>query len=108
MKLLLDENLPKRLKQDLAPNEAFTVRDMGWNGHGNGTLLKLMKEYGFDALLTFDKNLRYQQNFERYDLPVLVLDAADNTYLTLAALMPLVLETVAKGLKPGPIQIKEL
>jgi len=108
MKLLLDENLPKRLKQDLIPHEAFTVRDMGWNGLGNGTLLKLMKEHGFDALLTFDKNLRYQQNFERYDLPVLVLDAADNTYLTLAELMPLVLETIAKGLKPGPIQIKGL
>jgi uncharacterized protein (DUF433 family) len=30
MKLLLDENLPKRLKALLAPHEAFTVRDMGW------------------------------------------------------------------------------
>lgn len=106
MKLLLDENLPKRLKQDLAPHEAFTVRDMGWNGLGNGALLKLMKEHGFDALLTFDKNLRYQQNFERYDLPVLVLDAEDNTYLAMAPLMPIILDSIERGLKPGPLQIK--
>jgi hypothetical protein len=38
-----------------------------------------MKEHGVDVLLTFDKNLRYPQNFKRYDLPVLILDAEDNT-----------------------------
>ncbi|MEX1132863.1 MAG: DUF5615 family PIN-like protein [Flavobacteriales bacterium] len=106
MKLLLDENLPKRLKQDLAAHEVFTVRDMGWNGLGNGALLQRMKEHGSHALLTFDKNLRYQQNFARYDLPVLVLDAEDNTYLSMAPLMPMILDAIERGLKPGPLQIK--
>jgi predicted nuclease of predicted toxin-antitoxin system len=32
MKLLLDENLPKRLKLDFPEFEIFTVTDMGWNG----------------------------------------------------------------------------
>ncbi len=107
MKLLLDENLPKRLKQDLAPHEVFTVRDMGWNGFSNGALLQRMKEHGFDALLTFDKNLSYQQNFERYDLPVLVQDAPDNTYNTMAPMMPLVLAVISQGLQAGPFRIKE-
>ena len=31
MKLLLDENLPKRLKQDFSEHEIYTVRDLGWN-----------------------------------------------------------------------------
>ena len=87
MKLLLDENLPKRLKQDLLPHEAFTVREMGWSGKSNGMLLELMKENTFDAILTFDKNLGFQQNFEKYDLPVIVLAAEDNTYMTLAPIM---------------------
>jgi len=65
-----------------------------------------MKEHGFEALLTFDKNLRFQQNFERYEQPVLVMDAADNTYLSMASLMPLVLNAIDRGLKPGPLQIK--
>jgi predicted nuclease of predicted toxin-antitoxin system len=29
MKLLLDENLPKRLKLDFAEHEIYTVRDKG-------------------------------------------------------------------------------
>lgn len=57
MRLLLDENLPKRLKLDFPDHEIFTVRDKGWNGIKNGELLKLMLADGFDALLTFDKNL---------------------------------------------------
>ena len=75
MKLLLDENLPKRLKADLINHEVYTVRDKSWNGIKNGELLKLMLLDGFDALLTFDKNLQYQQNFLKYSIPVLVLNA---------------------------------
>jgi predicted nuclease of predicted toxin-antitoxin system len=86
MKLLLDENLPKRLKSDLLNHQVFTVRDMGWNGKKNGELMKLLIENNFDALITFDKNLQFQQNFEKYQLPVLVLNASDNTYLTLQQL----------------------
>ncbi len=63
MKLLLDENLPKRLKLDFSEHEIFTVRDKGWNGIKNGKLLSLLLENNFDALFTFDKNLSYQQNF---------------------------------------------
>jgi predicted nuclease of predicted toxin-antitoxin system len=58
MKLLLDENLPKRLKEDFPEHEVYTVRDKNWNGVKNGELLKLMLDNGFQALLTFDKNLR--------------------------------------------------
>ena len=47
MKLLLDENLPKRLKQDFTQHEVFTVRDKGWNGIKNGDLLNLMMKEGF-------------------------------------------------------------
>lgn len=60
MRLLLDENLPKRLKLDFPLHEVYTVRDKNWNGIKNGELLKLMVENSFNALLTFDKNLQYQ------------------------------------------------
>jgi hypothetical protein len=63
MRLLLDENLPKRLKQDLREYEVYTTADKGWTGISNGKLLGLLIENGFDALLTFDKNLQFQQNF---------------------------------------------
>lgn len=49
MKLLLDENLPKRLKTDFNGHEIFTVADLGWMGISNGKLLSLLVEDGFDA-----------------------------------------------------------
>ena len=75
MKLLLDENLPKKLKSDFLDHETSTVRDLGWQGTKNGDLLQLMIENDFDVLLTFDKNLRHQQNFEKYPVAVVVLTA---------------------------------
>jgi len=88
MKLLLDENLPKRLKEHFEEHEIYTVRDMGWNGVTNGELLKLMIADEFDVLITFDKNLQFQQNFSKYTLPIIVLNAFDNTYLTLQEFIP--------------------
>jgi predicted nuclease of predicted toxin-antitoxin system len=105
MKLLLDENLPKRLKNDLSEYEIYTVRDKEWNGKKNGELLKLMIADGFDALLTFDKNLQYQQNFNKYSLPVILLNAPDNSYITLRELVPKLKTTLSQPLIPGPIAI---
>jgi hypothetical protein len=107
MKLLLDENLPKRLKQDFPEHEIYTIRDKNWNGKKNGELLVLMLEEGFDALLTFDRNLPYQQNFNKYSLPVLVLNAQDNTYATLKELIPQIKNKLKEGLMAGANEIKE-
>ena len=42
--------------------------------------MKLMLADQFDALITADKNLQYQQNFEKYPIPVIVLSAYRVTY----------------------------
>jgi len=107
MKLLLDENLPKRLAQDYADHEVYTVRQKQWNGIKNGALLQLMITEGFDALLTFDKNLQYQQNFSRYTITVIILSASINTYQSLSSLTPQVQQLLnAAPLPIGPIVIK--
>ena len=105
MRLLLDENLPKRLKQDLAGHEVYTAADKGWTGVSNGKLLTLLTENNFDALLTFDKNLQYQQNFTKYTIAVIVLNAPDNSYLTLKTLVDKIKTVLTTNLKPGPIEI---
>lgn len=108
MRLLLDENLPKQLKQDFAEHEIFTVRDKGWNGIKNGELLKLMLADGFHALLTFDKNLQHQQNFEKYTLTVFVLNAAINQYKVLTKLSGKVKSWLNAGNMPaGPLIIRQ-
>lgn len=87
MKLLLDENLPRRLKQDFPEYDIYTVRDRGWNGITNGELLKLMIADGFDALITFDKNLQHQQDFETYPVAAIILTARSNQYRFLQPLV---------------------
>ena len=48
-KVLLDENLPAKLKyrlQDVC--EIYTVKDKGWNALENGGLINAMQEDEFD------------------------------------------------------------
>lgn len=102
MRLLLDENLPKRLKSDFRNHEVFTVREKGWNGIKNGDLLKLMLDDNFSAFLTFDKNLQHQQNILKYSIAVFVLTASNNTYNELKPLTPQINKILEMGtLKPG-------
>jgi predicted nuclease of predicted toxin-antitoxin system len=102
MKLLLDENLPRKLKRDLAGHEVFTVRDMLWDGKENGELLALMLANDFEALISGDKNIPFEQNFQKYPIPVVVLDSVDNTYNTIRLFVPKIEGAILAGLMPGP------
>ena len=59
---------------------------MGWSGVKNGDLLALAAAE-FDAFVTVDKSLQYQQNLSTLPIAVVLLDAHSNE---LAALLPLV------------------
>ena len=84
MKILLDENLPNKLRVEFGENhEVFTVNFMGWSGKKNGELLGLMVYHGFDALVTLDKNIPFQQNIEKFPIRYFVLDAEENRIATL-------------------------
>lgn len=77
-----------------------------WNGIKNGELLKLMLAEKFHALLTFDKNLQHQQNFEKYTLTVFVFNAKDNTRLELTKLTDKINKILREENLPlGPIII---
>ena len=58
MKVLLDECLPRRLKDDLSAHETTTVPEMGWAGATNGAPVRLA-EKDFDVFVTADQNLEY-------------------------------------------------
>ncbi len=72
MNIVLDENLPRELKLNLPTHTVSTVREIGLEGVGNGTLLAAL-EGAFDLLITGDKNLRYQQNLKGRRLAILEL-----------------------------------
>jgi hypothetical protein len=68
MKILLDENLPKKLKPEFSvDDEVFTAQRKNWNGKKNGELLGLMTLEGFDTFITIDKTdtlLPYLENLK--------------------------------------------
>ena len=71
IRVLLDENLPRKLKGPLDAENA-TVPERGWGGIKNGDPLRIA-EKAFDVLLTVDKGLRYRQNLSARSIAVLVL-----------------------------------
>ena len=73
MKILLDEHLPYALARSF-PDEwdIRSTQRMGWHGKENGDLLQLAAARGFDALITADRNMPYEQN-RNTPLPVVVL-----------------------------------
>ena len=91
MRLLLDESLPRGLKRHLSAHEVATVPEQGWAGKSNGELLRLAEEE-FDAFLTADQNVEFQQDLRAYKLAVIVL-AAQTTRLE--DLEPLVSEVLS-------------
>lgn len=93
MLVLLDECLPRKLKRSLSGHEVRTVPEMGWAGKRNGDLLALA-EAEFDALLTVDRSLSFQQRVSRFDLGVIVLAARSNALEVLQPLMPEVLKVL--------------
>ncbi len=84
MKILLDENIPAKIILDFGEGyEVNTARQMGWNGKRNGELLGLATFNSFDFFITIDKNLKYQQNLEKFDIIIFLLLARDNKHQTL-------------------------
>ena len=90
---MLDEQLPaKHLKPPLnaAGHTAEGVRDMGWSGLKNGELLNAYAAHGFEALLTADRNMAYQQHAAKLPLPVVVLQVTSTHKDHLLRVLPLV------------------
>jgi hypothetical protein len=108
MRVLLDECLDWRLGRLLEDHQCASVSAMGWSGLKNGYLLQ-QAEHAFDVFLTSDSNLMFQKNFAKFDLAVIVLEAASTRLKDTAPLMPLVeraLITIQSGevVRIGPVE----
>lgn len=73
MKILFDQGTPAPLRRSLPKHEVATAFERGWAALQNGELLGAAEAEGFEALVTTDQNLRYQQNLSERRLAVVVL-----------------------------------
>ena len=94
MRILLDESLPRELRDDLPGHAVKTVTEVGWSGVRNGELLRRAAE-NFDVFVTADQNLQYQQNLAALPVAVVVLVARNNRIQSLQPLVPALLARLA-------------
>lgn len=101
MKLLLDECVPKRLRNHFSSHEIWTVEEVGLKGLKNGDLLRAAAEH-FDVVITVDRRMPTQQNVSQFNLALIVLVAKPCRYAQLKLLVPRVLEYL-RTIKTGDI-----
>jgi|ERR1051326_3148641 hypothetical protein len=80
MKLLLDENVPHKLRHHMPGHEVFTVAYMNWGGIHNGRLLALAAGEGFDALISIDSGLEFEQNLASLPCSVVIIRSESNAF----------------------------
>ncbi|HTU23537.1 MAG TPA: hypothetical protein VMG10_36210 [Gemmataceae bacterium] len=102
MRILLDECVPRRLRQEFPGHYVRTVPEMGWSGKKNGELLQLMNGQGLEVLVTVDQNIRHQQNLQAAGVAVVVLVASSNRLADLVPLVPSALASLG-SIKPGDV-----
>ena len=84
----------------LPGHDVRTAAYQGWAGLNNGALLEAAETAAFDAILTADRGIRYQQNRKKSQVALIVL--SDNDELLIRANAPAILEAIALA-RPGAL-----
>ncbi len=87
MRILLDEDLPRRLGTLLPGHDVLTVPQVGWAGVKNGKLLALAATK-FDVFITMDRGLEFQQSLATLSIAILVVGAPSNRVEHLTPVLP--------------------
>ncbi len=101
MRVLLDEQLPLDLAAALHGHSVDTVAGRSWAGITNGELLRRM-EGEYDALVTMDRGIEFQQNLTTMSIGVLLVRAPSNRMVHLHPLVSAILDALP-ALKPGQL-----
>lgn len=100
MRILLDHCVDWRVARLVEGHEVVTARRMGWDRLQNGDLVLAAEEEGFDAIVTVDKNLRYQQNLQGRRIAIVILQPRLVDFPHLAPLAPALLDAL-DGIQSG-------
>lgn len=94
--------MPVDLAPELTGHEVETISGLGWNGITNSELLRRASGR-FDALVTMDQNLPFQQNLVAATLGVVLVRAPSNRLMHVLPLVPDILAALS-GIQPGELR----
>ena len=72
-----------------------TVDELGLKGVLDGEMLQAASAHHFDALITVDRRIPFQQNLSQFDLALIVLVARPCRYAELKLLVPATLAALS-------------
>jgi hypothetical protein len=75
MRVLLDECVPRKLKQHLSVHDCQTVPEIGFAGKKNGELLSLAEAGGFGVFLSLDQGIEFEQNLLGRKIGIVLVQA---------------------------------
>ena len=102
MKFLLDECVPWPVYKILTGHVCEPVQRRGWAGLKNDDLLRLAEAADFDAFLTSDQGIQYQQNLTGFRIAILQLSTNKLGRLTAASA---VIQAAVASLRPGEFHV---
>ena len=100
MRVLLDENVPRKLARAFAPSyDVTTVQQHGWSGVLNGELLR-RADAEFEAFVTLDRGIEYQQDLTDLSIRIVIVRTFSNKLDDLLPLVPSI-QAALERLAPG-------
>ena len=106
MKILVDENLDEVFPEFLHTHDVTHVIEAGWQGIKNGVLLSSAETAGYQALISADKNMPYQQSMKGRPLFLIVLDIHPNILVNQVACIEAIKRQLNTA-KPGNVYVVE-
>jgi len=104
-RVLLDENLPHRLRLLLPSHTVITVAFQGWVGVSNGDLITAAEQAGFDVMVTADQGVSYQQNLTGRRLALVVLSTNRRSLVIASAAT---INAAIQAIQPGGFAFVEI
>lgn len=102
MRVLLDECVPRRLRNHLPQHECQTAQRAGFGGLENGELLEAAESAEFDVLVTVDRGIEYQQDFGNRKIAMVILCAKSIKLNHLTPLIPALIDRL-ELIRPGQV-----
>jgi hypothetical protein len=98
MLILFDNGTPRGVASFLLGHSVEEARARGWEELANGELIDAAEQAGFEAMVTRDKNIRYQQNLDARKIALVVLE---HSQWPMVKLVPENIAAVVNAALPG-------
>ncbi len=105
MKILLDQNISRKLRPLLPGHMVFAAKSVGLDRMPDGDMIRTAETAGYELLITADKSIHHQQN--NATRRIAVLERNTNQWATLKKHSGLIAEAVSRTV-PGGFEKVEL